>query len=314
MPIRYLYFLLFLSLFYRVEGQGATPLLILNMKNEAILPKHFRTSKDEFKFNIIPLASREGLDRLNISGSAQFSEQSLKTLLAQLGSLPSLYIIDLRQESHGFLNGIAVSWYLPRNWDNKGKPLYEIQDNEKALLLDALRKQFVTLHEIVKKRGQLSSLETIDIPIVVHESLTEQALVSPLKLAYARIPVTDHLPPAEENVDRFIAFIRTLPRSKWIHFHCAGGMGRTTTFMAMYDMMMNAKNVSFHDILSRQWLLGGSNLETLPHPSAWNFSYSQERLKFLQDFYDYCRMNHDNFQQNWSSYRFSHPPSTAATR
>ena len=32
-----------------------------------------------------------------------------------------MLIVDLRQESHGFLNGNAISWYGTRNAANEGK-------------------------------------------------------------------------------------------------------------------------------------------------------------------------------------------------
>lgn len=40
-------------------------------------------------------------------------------------------------------------------------------------------------------------------------------------------------------------------------FHCEAGEGRTTAYMAMYDMMKNP-DVSLKDILYRQHLLGGN--------------------------------------------------------
>lgn len=40
-----------------------------------------------------------------------------------------------------------------------------------------------------------------------------------------------------ENIDEFIKLYKSLPKDAWLHFHCEAGKGRTTTFLAMYDMM-----------------------------------------------------------------------------
>src|SRR5262245_16180145 len=54
---------------------------------------------------------------------------------------------------------------------------------------------------------------------------------------YLRIPVTDHCAPSDTAVDKLCGLrdeARKDPRS-WVHFHCHGGDGRTTTFLTLYD-------------------------------------------------------------------------------
>jgi hypothetical protein len=46
-----------------------------------------------------------------------------------------------------------------------------------------------------------------------------------------------------------------LPENAWAHFHCEAGLGRTTTFMVLYDMLRNANRVSLEDIVQRQKIL-----------------------------------------------------------
>lgn len=286
-----------------LASQEPKDVLIINMNNEAVLPRNFRTTKDPFKFDNQPLPSRQGLDLLHLSGSAQFSEKALGVIIKKLENPESLYIIDLRQESHGFLNGIAVSWYAPRDWGNIGKSLQEVELIEKQLLFNAVKNRHVALHRIVKKDQAGDHLpETISIPLIVKNAETEQEVVFKYGLAYLRIGVTDHMRPSDESVDRFIAFICNLPKERWLHIHCAAGVGRTTTFMAMYDMMTNAKQVSFEEIIKRQWLLGGLNLSRLPDRNKWKYPEAVERLRFLRHFYEYCLTNIDNYQQSWSSY------------
>lgn len=67
--------------------------------------------------------------------------------------------------------------------------------------------------------------------------MSERQMVEQNGLYYYRIAATDHIWPSPENIDDFIAFIRTLPDHAWLHFHCQAGKGRTTIYMAMYDMM-----------------------------------------------------------------------------
>lgn len=71
----------------------------------------------------------------------------------------------------------------------------------------------------------------------INSVMSERQLVEQNGLYYYRIAATDHIWPSPENIDDFIAFIRTLPDHAWLHFHCQAGKGRTTIYMAMYDMM-----------------------------------------------------------------------------
>src|SRR5437763_289027 len=99
-------------------GAYSVPLLVLDMRNNASLPKHFRTTSDSLPESLHIDAT--GLSDLHIAGGAQLSELGLQTILQHLHS-QHITIIDLRQESHGFLNGNAVSWYGPHNAANAGK-------------------------------------------------------------------------------------------------------------------------------------------------------------------------------------------------
>src|SRR5262249_24008003 len=146
----------------------------------------------------------------------------------------AITVVDLRQESHGFVNGIAVSWYAPRDQGNVGKSLAEIEADETKRLQELLQKKNITLQHILSKPQDVietSEPQKIDATRVA----TEKALTESYKVGYIRIPVTDHFPPSKDQVERFLAFVRTLPPNSWLHFHCAAGEGRTTTFMSLYD-------------------------------------------------------------------------------
>lgn len=286
----------------RDEGKDST--LILNMENVEELPIHFRSCSDSLHFSdAAQEPSTEGLAEMKASGSGQFSQKSLKALVKRLDYPRPLSIVDLRQESHGFLNGIAVSWFRSRNAANYGKKLSAIEQSEFQLLKSLLKQENVTMYRILSKGPEGDILAERAIPLQVKSALTEKELSNEQIVGYERIPVTDHMRPADEEVDRFVEFVRGLYKGMWLHFHCEAGDGRTTTFMTMYDMMRNAKKVSFDDILDRQWLIGGIRLTTLPSINSWKYSLSTDRIIFLKGFYQYCKDNKDDFKESWTAYR-----------
>lgn len=274
-------------LFIFFDSQRAqTPFLILNMWNEKVLPKHFRMSIDPFKPSSSP-PSREGLYDLQASGSSQFSINSLQTILRKIPN-NHVIVVDLRQESHGFLNGMAISWYISRNWANRGKTLKQIQADEESRI-QKIRRWLLTIMFASKK---------YPLPILVSEVLTEEEATQKMGIGYYRLPLTDHLAPTNQDVDSFISFIKNLPKDAWLHFHCAAGVGRTTTVLAMYDMMRNSQKVSFEDILKRQKYLSHVDFLATP-PNDWRTPFVMEKYQFLKNFYNYCKEN-SNFQIPWS--------------
>src|SRR5262245_43200274 len=73
------------------------------------------------------------------SGSAQYSLSQLQAMINQKKVTTSLVIVDLRQESHGFLtidpslygeSEIAVGWFVERDWINVAKDLPSIVVDE----------------------------------------------------------------------------------------------------------------------------------------------------------------------------------------
>jgi Inositol hexakisphosphate len=276
------------------------PFLILNMENFSEIPRNFRTSSDSLRENEYS-PSTIGLKELRISGSSQFSEEGLNTIIKILDVHFPLTIVDLRQESHGFVNGAAVSWFRNNFWDNNDKTVEQIEVEEQNQLNIFLIKQNI----FPEKKVKYPQIVKLKIPFQVKTIATEKQLVKSLNLDYVRISITDHNRPSDENVDRFVQFINNLPKETWLHFHCSAGVGRTTTFMTMYDMMHNAKYVSLEDILLRQHYLGGFNFTKLPDDTVWKYPYALARKDFIEKFYLYCRENTDNFMSSWIEYLLS---------
>lgn len=255
--------------------------------------------------SLVGLETR-GLAQLACSGSAQFSAEGWRELRTLLGHVPEedLYVIDLRQESHGFLNGCAVSWYARWNWGCSGL------SSEEALALEALRLQLLERSDTVLvaraeqlKRGEPPAPITWTKQHVASEA--RQLALPPGR--YVRLPVIDHSRPSDAVVDDFIHLVHGLPAGAHLHFHCRGGKGRTSTFLALLDMLRNAAWLSFDSILERQQRLNEYDLRKLPEPQSHKAPYIQERLSFLERFHQYARENPHGKPHTWTDWLATSP-------
>lgn len=271
------------------ESKNAKTVYIsLDKKDDSEMPGRFRKCNDSIDNNIGGKAvSLDGLAGLNISGSGQFTEKSLQLIKQKIGSKMNIVVADLRQESHGFINNTAISWMDADNKANKGLTKDQVIKDEKDKLDGLLSKGTA---EIKTDREETVRVDKIQ---------TEEELVKGQGMSYLRLPVTNNERPSDDIVDSFVNFVRTQPENSWIHFHCMEGVGRTTTFMVMYDSMKNAKKVSLEDIMSRQVLLGGKNLINVNDDTQ---SEAGKRSAFLKMFYKYCSVNNDNYKTSWSQW------------
>ena len=274
------------------------------------LPRNFRTMEDEFHApykkdmddSYVP--TREGLERLHASGSGEFSASGLQSLLEALAEKTQMpiCIVDLREESHGFFDGIAVSWYGERDWGNVGLTQEEALADE-AERIHAAAGQMTAVAHLGGEKNPLDEHE-----IFVEEAQTEKELVEAAGLRYKRIAATDHIWPSPAAVDEFVQFYKSLPEDVWLHFHCQAGEGRTTEFLAMYDILKNPA-VPLQDILYRQCLLGGSYVAHVePEGSTyWKVPYYAEKAKHIALFYRYVQENEGaGFAVSWSAWLLAH--------
>lgn len=256
--------------------------------------------KDAADKDDLPKSFRR-FDNLKASGSAQYSANNLNYMKNTLQQ-KNVVLVDLRQEAHGFVNGVPISWYGANNWANIGKNTDEVLEAENEALTEIAGKQEVSIHKDFKKDKETGALISNKSEIVkISEVCSEEQLAQSLGMRYFRLVVTDHRRPLDNDVDLFISFIKNLSTDTWLHFHCEAGHGRTTTFLAMYDMMSNAKNDTLEEIIERQFKVGGINLFEL-HKQDWRTPYDQERIAFIKEFYAYCRQNNDNYATSWSSW------------
>src|SRR4029077_3184547 len=139
--------------------------------------------------------------------------------------------------------------------------------------------------------------------VTVERASTERDLVESAGASYVRVAVTDHACPLDSAVDRFVVAVRGLPQNAWAHFHCEAGLGRTTTFMVLYDMLRNANRVSLDNIVGRQKILSkGYDVLQPTDAENWKAPYTADRAAFVRAFFDYARANPNGRPQLWSEW------------
>lgn len=292
----------FLTVIFLTELQAnptQEPWLVLDRSNDCTLPRNFRMCIDNFPKLLVKAPTRQGMDELRASASGQFSENELKMMMEKISQDPSqVIIVDLRQESHGFMNGMAVSWRTQNGWSNLGKTLNEIERDQASRLQQAIQQGCVLINYTkTQERDFVATINSINV---------EPEIVQSAGAHYFHLPITDYLKPNDADIDLFLDFIKNIPKRSWLHFHCCAGKGRSSTFFVIYDMLHNAKKVSLSDIFARHALIGGKDFEADFDPKkAWKHEFALERLIFLKKFYQYCQGNAD-LNQSWSEWSSWH--------
>jgi hypothetical protein len=261
--------------------------LIFDNRNQ--LPVQFR---DTSLAHATTSFSMVGLAELRASGSSQYDLPQLEALLGRIQTKKGMpvYLVDLRQESHVFLNGKDVSWYADKDWANVGRSLAWIEEDERLKLIRLVAARTAMVGTLVKSSsGEVSMSDPVAVEIT--DATTESGLATQLNVEYRRIPVPDHCRPADDMVQDFVTFAYTLPDQAWVHFHCHGGDGRTTTFLALYDMIRNASQVTLDDIVARQSMLGQYKLFG-GDGSGWKANVEAVRTRFIEDFYQYAKLGY----------------------
>lgn len=266
------------------------------------LPRNYRATDDPFRVTKDGnYPSRAGMSDIHASASSIFSEKEFKQVMAKARG--HIVVVDLRQESHGYLNGMAVSWFADNNWGNDGKKLEEVKVIERGLLDKALTESPTTVYYFDDEKNVTTQPFKVD----VETARTEEEMVTAQGAGYFRLACSDHFRPEDADVDRFLQFYKSLPQDAWLHFHCFAGEGRTTIFMNMYDILKNAKKVSYDDIALRQGLIGPVDIRNVPDSKKnWKRKAYIERAQFTKHFYDYVKNSPDNLPMSWSEWAKQH--------
>lgn len=273
---------LFLILFFLPFGCFADDLVLV-----------LDTFKDLALFRSFADSDIADVKSLEASGSAQFTESGLQDLKTKLAG-KSIVIVDLRRESHGFIDSLPVSWMLwETNQSNIGWTLEQIDQDENKRLAKAQRQRQITIDRVALVDGKWAR---IPIPVTVTATSTESNLAAKMGFGYMRIPVSDHSAAEAEQINQLVALYRTKPEGGWLHFHCKGGKGRTTQFLTFWDMLANAKKDSFEAIIARQEAFSHFNLMGPGKEKSPFYESYEERSDVLRQFYNYCKENSDQYQ------------------
>ena len=236
---------------------------------------------------------QRGLAELRMSGSSEFNSVSLAEILSKLPTR-EITVVDLRQESHVLVNDRLVTWEAGDDWASVGLDHDEALDLERERIrpLTAMRTLGLVDHKQYE-RGEGSAGEAA----LVWSVRSEEQLVSSEGLDYERLAVTDHLRPSDAEVDRFVRLVDAMGPEDWLHFHCRAGVGRTSTFMGMFDMLHNADVVPLKEILARA---GSRDMNEIK--SGAHHLYYQERHEFLEWFYRYAQARKAGSGLSWSDW------------
>jgi Inositol hexakisphosphate len=234
------------------------------------------------------------------SGSHQLDYSEFAGVLYQQVVKPhspsTIYLVDLREETHGFFDGSAVSWYADNDFSNVGQPKEWITADEKARLR-ALAGRTTQVFSIAadcqdnRKQGRVMpvSYEDVSVRTAYTEADAAKMLTAKLKtrVEHVRIPVTDHCAPSDAALEELRGLWKKVGGNDWVHFHCHGGDGRTTTFLALYDMLSwkrsGALLPSLEEFAHRQRQLFAYSLDP-DAAKAWKKSLAEKRWAKLEAF------------------------------
>ena len=274
----------------------------LDGPDAADLPRSFRLMTDTFSEETGIFPSRNGLDSLRISASGQPSYAALPPLHAKLRAAAGegdIWMVDLRQESHGYVNSAyPVSWHKKRNWANYGRTVAQIERDEIGRLA-----ALIGSRTVFEPMGRYDTAHFEAVTLDVISVRTEKEAAERAGFKYIRIAATDQAAPSDAAIDDFVRFAAGLPENAWLHFHCHAGHGRTTTFAVFYDIMKNP-GVPLETIVARQYALGGTNLFAPAEGDDWRAVEHQKRAEIVRAFYSYANENRaDGFRTAWSRWK-----------
>jgi hypothetical protein len=279
MKARFKYY--FFALFLAISVGGV---FFLAQEQSSIL--NFRTCQDSLKPSRFS-PSLVGLRELKCSASGRLSKTKIEKYFKRLPS--KVYVVDVRAEEDLYVNGISASWLGIRYLDG------QLEDR-------LYKKRFWKMPVQQAKWGwrRLVNLKTLKTPEVQQLQKEEQFLRN-LGHEYYCFAGQRHMVHSNEMIQMFINFLEGLPQDAWLHFHCATGRGRSTTFMILYDIYRNAKKVPLEDIILRQHLLGGENvLDVALRPKGtWTKDSLLKRKALVERFYAYMTDPQGYGHQSW---------------
>lgn len=251
-----------------------------------------------------------GISEMHLSGSEEPSEKGWQFIAGYIAmrkpkAEAPVIVLDLRQESHGYLNGKAITLVSTYNWLNLGKSNDDSAMAQQNWLVNLRSRKLIpgilTVTQYRNKEyynGKSMAVGTVK---------DEEYYVTKWGFEYQRLFITDHRAPLDSEVDAFLNLVKNKPGNTWYHVHCRGGKGRTSTILAMFDMLRNADKVSFEEIIARQASISPYyNLLDIYRGDPELTPYYMARIAFLRQFYEYSYYVLLGYSGTWSQWKSVH--------
>lgn len=238
----------------------------------------------------------KGLAELNAYGSGIVNYHHFKSYFENMidNSPQKLQMVNLLGELYYYKNR-SLHWYgLGYTDHNFGKLLYPrrpIRAGYRKLISTVCgappmhdTTQFQTEHQIIEQLGGNYHM--------------------PLK------GVGDWLKNAQ-FIEDTIRFFESLSQDTHLYVHCYHGRGRTTTYLILYDIFRNRKEVPLVDIVSRHFCLGRENVfdTKLWSKGTWTQKDLDAREDLVKKFYAYMTDPKGYGHKSWSQWNASIYPS-----
>lgn len=289
------------------DGTVENPCIVQDTKPDSYDLLNWRTAqmiRDTYHGNTT------GLKNLWVSVSGAPGKKGFDAIKEQIAKTTKtkyskIIDIDLREESHAFLNGNAITLMSESNWINRGKTHQQSVADEEQWV-NSLNGKGEIPHILSEKQYRSKKFDQGDT-IKVTEVQLEKDLVESKGINYLRLTVSDHLHPDSTEVNSFVNLVNQVDDKTWLHIHCRGGKGRSTTFFAMIDMLRNANKVSFMDIIKRQAAVAPFyDLSDINRKAGDNAKEYQERYNFLQHFYSFATDKLNGYAYPWTQWLEEH--------
>jgi hypothetical protein len=236
---------------------------------------------------------------VQFSASGIFTKSQIINAFSSTLKVKKIYVVDLVKEYHGFIDyvqdAIPFTWRSLYNEVNFGVTYPDIELCEEEVIEKIREKLRNEPIEIISRfSSNEGAVEEVyqKIKINKYESIvTESELLKEEKINYLRLPCTDHSPPPYEAILDLAYFTQNTfdPQTDWVHFHCHGGKGRSTTFSLIFDMFMrfesgNLSQTSFETLIDFHRENGGKDLAMTPI-EIWKQDLAEERYNLLGKLY-----------------------------
>jgi hypothetical protein len=249
---------------------GFLLIFIIYLFADLFYVSNFRTMQDPLtKTDHVNLT---GLRELQASGGAPLRFSELQNKLQHVKG--PKYIVDGMAEFHGYIKGIPTTFF---GYQRRGPNFRHLMRRWILTGTSEINPAFITSEETEAKNHGFD---------------------------YKKVNIGSTFIPADENIDEIVTFFDITPQDAWFHFHCAQGKGRTSMLLVMLDIMKNAPQVAFEDIIKRQHLLGSEDLLSTVVWKKGSYTKEQleERKEFIQKFYDFVAQRKAGGTQRWSEW------------